>query len=62
MAPLKGELGAKRSEGLSPKGLTSCVKRIPEGLDHLKANHPAAFLYTLAGWLFLIVRNASKAR
>ena len=28
MAPLKGELGAKRSEGLSPKGLTSCVKRI----------------------------------
>ena len=29
MAPLKGELGAKRSEGLSPKGLTSCVKDIP---------------------------------
>ena len=29
MAPLKGELGAKRSEGLSPKGLTSCVKGIP---------------------------------
>ena len=28
MAPLKGELGAKRSEGLSPKGLTSCVNRI----------------------------------
>ena len=29
MAPLKGELGAKRSEGFFPKGLTSCVKHIP---------------------------------
>ena len=29
MAPLKGELGAKRSEGFFPKGLTSCVKSIP---------------------------------
>ena len=29
MAPLKGELSAKRSEGFSPKGLTSCVKGIP---------------------------------
>ena len=28
MAPLKGELSAKRSEGFSTKGLTSCVKRI----------------------------------
>ena len=25
MAPLKGELAAKRSEGLSPKGSTTCV-------------------------------------
>ena len=27
MAPLKGELGAKRSEGFFPKGLTSHEKR-----------------------------------
>ena len=25
MAPLKGELAAKRSEGLSPKGQTTCA-------------------------------------
>ena len=32
MAPLKGELGAKRSEGLSPKDLTSHKKGVlPEG-------------------------------
>ena len=29
MAPLKGELGAKRSEGFSQKGTSSCVKHIP---------------------------------
>ena len=29
MAPLKGELGAKRSEGFSQKGTSSCVKSIP---------------------------------
>ena len=32
MAPLKGELGAKRSEGFSPKDLTSHKKGVlPEG-------------------------------
>lgn len=29
MAPLKGELGAKRSEGLSPKGPTNCERCSP---------------------------------
>ena len=38
MAPLKGELAAKRSEGLSPKGPTTCEADwglLPEGLNHL---------------------------
>ena len=29
MAPLKGELGAKRSEGLSPKDPTTCESHPP---------------------------------
>ena len=29
MAPLKGELGAKRSEGLSPKDPTTCERCPP---------------------------------
>ena len=36
MAPLKGELAAKRSEGLSPKGadptLTSATRNVPPGV------------------------------
>ena len=44
MAPLKGELGAKRSEGLSPKGLTSCVKDIP--ISRLDKSPPSAIMKT----------------
>ena len=41
MAPLKGELGAKRSEGFSPKDLTSHKKGVlPEGPDHLREMPP----------------------
>ena len=38
MAPLKGELAAKQTEGLSPKGPTTCEAvqgLLPEGLNHL---------------------------
>ena len=44
MAPLKGELGAKRSEGLSPKGLTSCVKGIP--ISRLDKSRVSAIMKT----------------
>ena len=44
MAPLKGELGAKRSEGLSPKGLTSCVKGIR--ISHLDKSLVSAIMKT----------------
>ena len=52
MAPLKGELGAKRSEGLSPKGLTSHKKGVvPEGPDHLRKISPP--LASLFSYLFI---------
>ena len=44
MAPLKGELGAKRSEGVSPKGLTSCVKSIP--ISRLDKSQVSAIMKT----------------
>ena len=44
MAPPKGELGAKRSEGLSPKGLTSCVKGIP--ISRLDKSRVSAIMKT----------------
>ena len=44
MAPLKGELGAKRSEGFFPKGTTSCVKGIP--ISQLDKSPPSAIMKT----------------
>ena len=44
MAPLKGELGAKRSEGFFPKGTTSCVNGIP--ISRLDKSPPSAIMKT----------------
>ena len=49
MAPLKGELGAKRSEGFSPKDLTSHKKGVlPEGPDHLRKMLPPSITFFLS--------------
>ena len=47
MAPLKGELGAKRSEGFFPKGTTSCVNGIP--ISRLDKSPPSAIMKTTGG-------------
>ena len=44
MAPLKGELSAKRSEGFFPKGTTSCVNGIP--ISRLDKSPPSAIMKT----------------
>ena len=44
MAPLKGELGAKRSEGFSQKGTSSCVKHIP--ISRLDKSQVSAIMKT----------------
>ena len=44
MALLKGELGAKRSEGFFPKGTTSCVKGIP--ISRLDKSRVSAIMKT----------------
>ena len=52
MAPLKGELGAKRSEGLSPKGPTNCERRSP-------LTSPFSYLFIKKG-VFPLDCNALK--
>ena len=52
MAPLKGELGAKRSEGLSPKGPTTCERCPP-------LTSPFSYLFIKKG-VFPLDCNALK--
>ena len=64
MAPLKGELGAKRSEGFSPKDLTSHKKGVlPEGPDQLREmsplTSPFSYLFIKKG-VFPLDCNALK--